>query len=187
MNRKAFEWAVRIIAVLALTIGTGVLAQDIPSHFKGVINDFTPASMPSTVMGPWEVRGPWSLELEGNGSKGNFSAALTMERSDAGVAQTGTGDLNDPTLRKAHTHHITLTNGTVSLIPGGFQVSGAAVITGNGKFPPPFGGNSSLVIQITGGTGPHSVTYSNIAVTFEGEAATHFGSNPIHGIVRKAE
>ena len=180
MNSKGFSYTVRIVMVLALAVATGALAQDLPSHFKGVINDFTPAK----VMGPWEVRGPWSLDLEAEGSKANFSAALTMERSDAGVEQSGNGDLNDPKLRRAHTHHITLTNGVVSPISGGFQVSGAATITGNGNFPPDFGPTSSLVIQITGG---NSVTYSNIAVTFEGDAAKHFGSNPIHGVVRRSK
>jgi hypothetical protein len=46
-----------------------------------------------------------------------------------------------------------------------------------------------MTIDITGG---NSVTFSNIAVTFEDkdgdgkDAVGHFGSNPLHGVVRSA-
>ncbi len=177
MNSKAFSWAVRI-AALVLVVGTGALAQT-PKHtkFLGAINDFTPA----TVSGPWEVRGHWSLMVKGDSGKADFSAALTMLRSDLGVIQNGGGDLNNPKDRNAHTHHITLVDGDVTPILNGFRVTGTATITGNGTFPPPFGPSSSLQIDITGG---NSVEFSNIAVTFEGDAVGHFGSQPLHGVVR---
>jgi hypothetical protein len=51
---------------------------------------------------------------------------------------------------------------------------------GNGIFPPPFGPTSTLIIDVTGG---NAVAFSNIAVTFENDAATHFGMQPMHGVV----
>ena len=176
MNVKAFSWAIRTIAILLLTVSTGALAQPPSSmRFRGVLNDFTPAS----VSGPWEVRGNWSLHVKGESGKADFSAALTMVRSDVGVLQNG-GDLNNPAYRNAHTHHITLVDGDVTPIPNGFRVTGSATITANGNFPPPFGPTATLQIDITGG---NHVEFSNIAVTFEDDAAGHFGTHPLHGVV----
>jgi hypothetical protein len=185
MKSKAFRWAVPIIAVLVLAAGTGARAQN-SKHikFSGTINDYTPAS----TGGPWEVRGHWTLIVNERSGKADFSAALTMERSDLGVIQNGGGDLNNPVDRNAHTHHITLVGGEVTPITGGFRVTTSkdATITGNGNLPPPFGsGLSPMTIDITGG---NSVTFSNIAVSFgDMSAINHFGANPLHGVVRSAE
>jgi hypothetical protein len=177
MKNKSL-WAGSIIVVMVLALALGAFAE--PSKhvkYSGVINDFTPEN----VSGPWEVRGHWSLTIKGDSGKADFSAALTMARSDAGVADSGNGDLNDPAQRNAHTHHITLLGGVVTAIPNGFRVKGPATITANGKFPPPFGPTSELQIDVTGG---NSVEFSNVAVTFEENAATHFGTAPLHGVVR---
>jgi hypothetical protein len=134
MKSLVFPQAMRIIAVLALAVGSGALAQT-PDHmkFRGVINDFTPAS----TGGPWEVRGHWSLVTKGRDGKADFSAALTMERSDLGVIQNGGGDLNNPMDRMAHTHHVTLVDGDVTEIPGGIQVTGLATVTARELFRRP--------------------------------------------------
>ncbi len=182
MRNRACRLAVLIAPILALAAGIGALAQA-PKHmeFSGTINDFTPAS----TGGPWEVRGHWSLTVNRWTGKAEFSAALTMERSDLGVMLNGGGDLNNPADRNAHTHHVTLTDGEVTTIPGGIQVTGTATVTGNGTVPPPFGSaTSAATIDITGG---NSVTFSNVALLFGGDAAKHFGSNPLHGVVRIAE
>jgi hypothetical protein len=170
MKSKAF-WAAHI-GVLVLAVSIGALAQT-PKQvkFSGLFNDYTPAS----VGGPWQVCGYWSLKMKGESGKADFSAALTMVRSDLGVA-----DLNSPAARNAHTHHITLVNGTVTPLANGFRVSGPATITGNGNYPPPFGPSSSLQIDIIGG---NSVAFSNIKLTFEGDAAGHFGPQPVNGVV----
>lgn len=161
-----------------------------PNHlqFHGVMNDYTPAS----TGGPYEVRGPWSLVIKGNCARADchadFSAALSMERSDEGVMENGHADYNgdNPNDRMAHTHHITLLDGQVTTIPGGIEIKGSARISGNGAFPPPFQTNndlSGLTIDITGG---NAVAYSNITLTFGDQAATHFGTLPLHGVVRKS-
>jgi hypothetical protein len=185
MKSRIFPWAVPVIAVLALAAGSGALAQG-PNHtkFRGVINDYTPAS----TGGPWEVRGHWSLVVKERAETADFSAALTMERSDQGVIEHGGGDFNDPADRMAHTHHITLLKGKVTTIPGGFQVTGPGTVTANGMFPPPFGSDiPTLTITITGGAGESSITFSNITVAFGDPAAGHFGPNPLHGVVRSWE
>jgi hypothetical protein len=177
MKSKGFWWTAQI-GVLLMAISIGTLAQT-PTQvrFRGTINDFTPAS----VGGPWEISGQWSLVVKGDSGKADFSAALTMVRSDLGVMLHGGGDLDSPAQRNAHTHHITLMDGTVTPLANGFRVSGTATITGNGSFPPPFGGSSTLQVDIVGG---NNVPFSNIKLTFGGNATTHFGSQFVNGVVR---
>ncbi len=172
---KNFGWMAQI-GILMLAITMGALAQN-PTHFSGVFNDYTPAS----TSGPWEVRGQWSLFLVGTSGTANFDAALTMGRSDIGVMQNGGGDLNNPAGRAAHTHHISVINGTVTPLPNGFRVTGTSTVTGNGNYPPPFGGNSTVQIDVIGG---NTVAASNIKLSFIGDAANHFGSQPVNGVVR---
>jgi hypothetical protein len=175
VTNKPFWCAVQIV-VLVLVVSIGGLAHP-PKQIdlRGLINDYTPAS----VGGPWEIRGVWSLRVKGESGKADFSAALTMVHSDLGV--TG-GDLESPAARSAHTHHITLVDATVTPITNGFRVSGPAIITANGNFPPPFGPSSTLQIDITGG---NSVAFSNIKLTFGGDATGHFGSQAVNGVVRR--
>jgi hypothetical protein len=192
MKRKTFFSAVCVVVMLVLTMGVGALAQP-PRHmtFAGTLNDHTVAS---GIAGPWEVRGHWTLKVKESG-KADFSAALTMERSDQGVAMqppetNGSSNFDDPAKRNAHTHHITLTDGVITEIPGGFRVTSPnpTIITGNGAYPPPFGVPSSIQIDITGVTGaPGDVAFSNIAVTFSGMATKHFGTTPVNGVVRSVD
>ena len=111
---------------------------DHPSHFVGILNDFSPSTVKG---GPWEVRGKWTLDLHGDSA--DFTAAVTMETSDAGIP-----NVVDPTntaTRSAHTHHIVAshlslstdttycssysppTTGPVIVVTGPAQI-----ITGNG-------------------------------------------------------
>jgi hypothetical protein len=180
MKSEGFWGAVQIGAlVVAASIG-GLAQTPRETHFRGTISDYTPQS----VGGPWEVRGLWSLKVKGDSGTADFSAALTMVRSDMGVMLSGGGDLNSAKQRNAHTHHITLVDGTVTPLTNGFRVTGTATITGNGAFPPPFGPDSTVQIDITGG---NSVTFSNIQLTMGGDAAMHFGTNPINGVVRSSK
>lgn len=195
MKSNVFARTARLFAILALALGTGAMAQD-PRQvtLRGVMNDFTPAAPP--VSGPWEVRGSWWLTVKGRSSHADFSAALTMERSDLGAVQNAPpsstapppNPLDDPKNRSAHTHHITLMNGEVTETATGFQVTGPAAITKDGAWPPPFGSVLPiLTIEITGGTGENSVRFSNITVLFASPADKHFGSAPLLGVVRSVE
>jgi len=177
MKTRSLRWVVGT-GVLVLAASVAADAHHLlRQYWKGVINDYTVAT---GLGGPWDVGGEWSLTVKGDPGVADFSAALTMVRSDLGVTDNG-GSLDDPAARVAHTHHIALVGGTVTPIANGIRVTGPATITGNGNFPPPFGPSSTLQIDVTGGT---SVAYSNVKLTFGGDASAHFGTLPVHGVVR---
>jgi hypothetical protein len=194
MKNRRIWWAVRIIAVVVVAAGMGAQAQS-PSEerfrlerFSGLINDYSPSSVKG---GPWEMHGTWSLELHHQWGTADFSAALTMSDYGTPVDPTKAG-------QNSHTHHIKLTNATVTwdmtgcptFSPAttmGFQVNGTvSLITGNGsnapfETDPP---SSTLQVCVTGGD---EVRNSNITLVFGGPAVTHFGSQAIHGVVRKGD
>jgi len=174
-------WPLPALTVLTLASAIGAPAQTSPPvKFSGTISDSTPAS----VMGPYEVRGPWSLTVKEKSGKADFTASLNMGRSDVGVLLSGGADLNNPADRNAHTHHITMVDGLVTKITGGLEITGPATITLNGAFPPPFGSTlPTLTIDVTGNTADDGVTYSNVTLLFSAPAAGHFGTYPLHGVV----
>ena len=176
---------------IALTLAIGLVpAQDLRVvHFKGVINDYSPSTVSG---GPWEIRGPWSLDVQRSGTA-NFSADLTMETSDYGITGATQVDPTNPATRSPHTHHISMTNATVSydtsVCPAnsppttgsGIVVTSTATTTGNGG-PATFEskGTSSIQLCITGGT---EVEFSNMTLVYTGPATGHFGPQAIHGVV----
>jgi hypothetical protein len=155
-----------------------------------VINDYSPSTVAG---GPYEIHGDWSLDVVAGGTA-NFSADLNMETSDYGITDTTKVDPANPATRSPHTHHISFTNATVSYdtsacpannpptTVSGLVVSGTATTSGNGG-PAPFEskGPSTLQVCIMGGS---QVTYSNVTLVYTGPATGHFGTQPIHGVVR---
>jgi len=174
MQSKFLSGAAQL-GLLLVAVGVATLAQDrqCETLLSGVINAYSPQT---TLTGPYEVRGPWSLTLKDG--KAAFSAALNMELSDGWVITRNGGDF-DPDARGAHTHHVTL-NGSVTQITNGIRVTGTATITLNGN-PAPVS-PSLLQIDITGGS---DVKFSNIALTFGMPGSGHFGTEPLPGVVRK--
>lgn len=176
---------------IAVTLAVGlVTAQDLRQvHFKGVINDYGPSTVTG---GPYEIRGVWTLDIPKSGSA-NFSADLTMQTSDYGITNATAVDPANPATRGSHTHHISVTNATVSydtsVCPvysppttgAGIVLTSPATTTGNGG-PASFEskGASSLQICITGGS---QVEFSNLTLVYTGPATTHFGTQAIHGVV----
>lgn len=202
MSSKRMWMTARMFAVLVLSVGTAALAQaPMPNHLGGIISDYTPLITTLSPTGPWEMRGHWALHLKGNSGKADFSAYMTMELSDSGIAAAG-GNLTDPKSRSAHTHHIVMTDATVSSDPSDtstcptFSPANTAllIVTGPANFisangnPAPFEalGPTTLQVCISGGTdGTSEVRYSNMTLAMTGPAANkHFGSQPIHGVVR---
>jgi hypothetical protein len=165
-------------AVLMLAVATGLLSQtSTPTQFSGVINDFSPSTTSPT--GPWEMRGVWTLTLDGQSGQGSFSAALTMELSDYTRSPSNIDATSGADSRMQHTHHITIQSGMVKQIAtGGFQLTGPVSITKDGS-PAPLAA-STLSVTITGGS---TVQFSDITLQFQGGAPVHFGSQLIHGVV----
>lgn len=202
MNGKRFSFSLCVIVLLALAAGPGTLAQaPTPQRLSGIISDYTPLIPTLSPTGPWEMRGHWSLHIQGDSGKADFSAYMTMELSDSGVAAAGK-NLTDPASRSPHTHHILMTDASVSTDPGDLAVcptfspsntpklvvtGPANFISGNGNAAP-FEklGPTILQVCISGGTdGTSEVTYSNMTLVMTGPAANkHFGPQPIHGAVR---
>jgi hypothetical protein len=185
---------VLITALLLTTTSLGLQAQErqllTHVHLGGVINDFTPITAGTS---PWELRGVWSLKLNGESQTAEFSAALTMELSDFGQTVTSVNAV----ARSQHTHRITMTTDTVIYNPtdcppaplntppytARIELTGTANIEANGS-PAPFG-SSPLQVCIAGGS---NIEFSNITLVFTGAGAIgHFGPQAIHGLVRKAE
>jgi hypothetical protein len=72
----------------------------------------------------------------------------------------------------------------------GFQINGTvSLITGNGTIAPfePTPPATTLQVCIMGGDDvAGSVVNSNITMVFSGPATMHFGTQAIHGVVRRA-
>jgi hypothetical protein len=177
MNPKVFRSGARVLIVMLAIAGAAWAQDGKQTKLRGLINDYTPA----TVSGPWETRGEWSLKVNWDLAKANFSAALTMERSDEGVLLNGGGDFTTPAGRHAHTHHVRLVNGDVTLLSNGFRITGVASVSGNGNVAPDFAQYSPIQIDITGGS---LVQYSNIKLSFREPASNHLGTLPFNGVVR---
>jgi hypothetical protein len=184
MKSKTFEWTARSIAVLVvLAVSIGALAENSRHKtflFKGVFNAYSPQT---SATGPYEIRGPWSMTVNAESGKADFSAALDMELSDGWAITKNSGNF-DPNARGAHTHHITLVGAEVTPIANGFQITGPANFTLNGGPAPAAIAPSSVVIQITGGS---DVEFSNITLTFAAPGSNHFGGEPLPGVVRSVE
>jgi hypothetical protein len=180
----------------AIAIASGIAlvstnAQNLrPVRFAGMIHDYSPSTVSG---GPYEMRGEWTLDVVGGGTA-NFSADLAMETSDYGITGATQVDPTNPATRSPHTHHITMTNVTVSYdtsvcpannpattVPG-LVVNGTATTSGNGG-PASFEskGASTLQVCLMGGS---EVSYSNVTLVYTGPATGHFGAQPIHGVVR---
>jgi len=198
MSSKAFWRAVRFLFAVILAAGVSASAQDRhPTHFAGVINDYPLSSNPTA--GPWELRGPWSLDLQPFAGTASFSAALTMEFSD--IAANASGGAATDT-RKQHTHHITMKAATLIFNPPQtdcptgltpfptytwqIEVKGMADVTGNGGSP----FSAPVPLQVCLGGGPNlaisniTLVFTNLASGDPSQATLHFGAPPIHGVVR---
>ena len=93
----------------AIAFAGFVQAQDLRRvTFIGTLNDYSPSTVSG---GPWEMRGEWSLDLFGTA---NFSADFSMETSDYGITDSTQVDPTNPTTRSPHTHHVVMSNATVS-------------------------------------------------------------------------
>jgi len=159
-NRIAWVFVV----CMALSI-QGAAQSAAETKAEGLIADYT-ADLDG--QGPWRVLGEFAVVQMGRSGKADFSASLSMVRADNSS-------------RSPHTHHVGLTDGDVTPIAGGYRITGAAVIAGNGNLAG-FSG-SRIVVDIVGG---NAVPQANIRLTFLDGAVAHFGSDPLDGVVTRA-
>jgi len=200
--------AVGALPLLMLVSGTAAPADErVPAHFSGVFNDYTLANVAG---GPYEMHGQWSLDLHRPWGSSDVTADFSADMTMAAIATAQVTVATPPNGTVAvqsqggvgpHTHHIKLTNVMVTWdmtgCPNyktnpsttGFQVNGTvSLLTGNGtnapfETTPP---SSTLQVCVTGGT---EITYSNVTLVFGGPPTTaisHFGTQAIHGVVRRA-
>lgn len=151
------------------------------------------------------MHGTWFLHLNYRTGTADFSTEMTM--SGYGKTTAGTMDPTEPG-QSPHVHHILLANQNVLWLPDeaaiaaagcptfpaptdnnfGFKITGPlSILTGNGQ-PAPFDNTvppqSQLTVCVTGVVGKAgAVKLSNITLTFSSPASSHFGSQPIHGVV----
>jgi hypothetical protein len=196
MNGKQLRRVAGMFVALTAMAGSGALAwNSTPEHFKGTISDYTLQNTAVNPSGPYEMRGHWTLDMKRDG-KADFSAYMTMGLSDYYLWSANVSAA-DPKARGAHTHHIVMNDAKVTHAPtdcpgdappttARFELNGTAnFITGNGN-PGPFekGGPTTLQVCVTGGI---DVAYSNMTIVMTGPATGHFGTQPIHGVVRFVE
>jgi hypothetical protein len=152
-------------ALVVITIGIAHPARAqsaVVARVDGTFHDYT-ADLDGS--GAWQLVGDWSGTLRATGVV-DVLASISMVRAD---------NLS----RQAHTHHVTLVDGIVSVIANGYRITGAAMITSNGAAAG-FSG-SPVIVDITGGP---AVPLAKVALTFQGAAVSHFGDQPIEGVVR---
>lgn len=198
INSKRILWPIGLALALTSMAAMGARAQTpqpLPQRLSGLLNDYTPSNVKP--MGPYEMRGTWSLQITNEGRNAVFSAVWNMELSDHGILE-GLASVDDPGTRAPHTHHITMTgdvsrdtsscpaNSPATTNPG-FMVKGMAHVVANGA-PAPFSKNetvlSPLQVCISGGS---EVSLSNVTLVFGAPASSHFGPQAIHGVVRKVQ
>ena len=163
--RHTIVW--RLLSVAALTLalsGHGLAQGQRDLHYAGVVNDYT-ANFDGG--GAWHIMGEWTIAVKGDSGKGTFTAGFTMARASV-----------EP--RSFHTHHVTLEDGVVTVLPNGYRITGTAAMAGNGGLAGFTG--SPVTVEVTGG---NAVPASNLAITFGGGAVSHFGSGAIKGVVTK--
>lgn len=207
MNSKRWILLFRSLPLLAFVSGSLAIAQ-FPTHFAGLINDYSPSTVSG---GPWTMHGEWSLELHRNSGTADFSADMTM--SDLGSTNGALDPLkpgNNPHTHHIRLLNAAVKDdpASLSLCPGAtdspvsfprFMISGTvSLITGNGSdapfeqtkpptFPVP-APKSMLQVCVNGGDVSvdhvYAIPFSNITLQFGAPASGHFGTQPVHGVVR---
>jgi hypothetical protein len=150
------------VVAIALLLSSQGVAQSSSAHkLDGLINHYTVAL---DANGPWHISGEWSVWIKGDSGRADFSAALSMVRSDNSA-------------RQPHTHHVTIVDGDFARTGTGFVVTGIAAVTGNGNSA----FTSPVEVVVTGG---NAVPYSNVSARFTGSAGmNHFGAEALGGVV----
>ena len=168
--------ALALITLTTLLMAPAISAQGSAfTRVNGLIGDHVWVEA-GPGMGAWQVTGTWNATVAHQTGKAEFVASILGVRSDLWVEQTGA--IPETTTRSPHTHHVVLTEATVTYLTTGIRLTGIAIITSEGNAAP-FSG-SPVIVEITGG---NTVTLSNMRLAFQGAAVGHFGSQTYDGVV----
>lgn len=169
-------FAAGVLVAVALLGGHASAQNAVPTHLSGTIDDYVWVEAAGPGFGAWHVSGEWSLHSNGRSGQADFTASILGVRSDLWVLQ----NVFDPATvsRSPHTHHVLIDDGHVTTVPNGFRVSGSATITANGSVTSY--SNSPIDVDITGG---NLIRFSNMKLTFFGDAVGHFGPQAYDGVV----
>ena len=152
-----------LAATMALALTADGSAQSAAAtRLQGTFSDFSDIANAS---GAWHMTGEWSVDIKGASGKADVVININMMRATSGGSP--------------HTHHVALLNATVNETATGYTITGAAAITSNGALAGFTG--SPITVEISGS--PAVVPSSNFKVTFGGGAVSHFGTDPIDGVV----
>lgn len=169
------RWRVTaLVAVVVALSGQGLAHQEAPKELRGMIHDYL-----LTNGERWHVAGEWSLQLKGERSRGDFSAAfIGVPRDNPPVFPTSV----------AHTHHVSIVRGQVAItedVNGNsvLTISGPGTFAGNGNLQSAFSG-SQVEVTIRGG---NAITYSNFEMIIGPPATSHYGTETFHGVVTQQE
>jgi hypothetical protein len=177
MTTKRNLGAVSVLVAMAMAMGLHASAQETPqTRVSGTFNDYVQVEAVAGA-GAWHVTGAWTAKVNAASGKGEFIGSLLGVRSDLWVLLTQAEPAN-PALRTPHTHHVGLLEADITVLPNGIRLDGPAIITANGSVAPYSG--SMVRVDITGGG---LIPFSNIKLTFLGNAVDHFGSQPYDGLV----
>lgn len=163
MKTLALRRLIPVVAI-ALALSSQGVAQGSTAHkLGGILHHYT-ATLDAN--GPWHISGEWSVWIKGDSVRADFSAAISMVRSDNAA-------------RQPHTHHVTIVDGDFALTGTGFTITGTAAVTLNGNLA----FTSPVEVQVTGGS---AAQYSNVSVIFTGGGGlNHFGAEAVRGVVTR--
>jgi hypothetical protein len=160
MNSRILGCALVLVTLGLVAAGPAAAQSNAHTKIDGLVHDYvTPGGT------AWQLVGEWSATLKGASGKVDVLASLSMQRPD-------------PASPGAHTHHVALVDGVVTVLANGYRITGTASITSNGT-EAPFSG-SPLTVDVTGGP---AVPLAKLSMTFGGAAAGHFGDQPVEGVV----
>src|SRR3954470_19199547 len=159
-----------LVAVVLALGGQGLAHSAAPKELRGIIHDYL-----LTNGERWHVSGEWSVQLKGDGTKGDFVAAfIGVPRDNPPVFPTSA----------AHTHHVSIVGGDVAITEDAngnsiLTISGPGTFAGNGNLQSAFTG-SHVAVTIKGG---NAISYSNFGMVIGPPATSHYGTEAFHGLV----
>jgi hypothetical protein len=174
MYRRMLCGVTALVAVVVALSGLGLAQTAAPKEFRGIIHDYL-----LTNGERWHVSGEWSLQVKGDRSTGDFSAAfIGVPRDNPPVYPTSL----------AHTHHVSIVEGHVTITKDNagnsiLTISGPGTFAGNGNLQSPFSG-SHVAVTIKGG---NAISYSNFEMVIGPPAASHYGTETFHGVVTQQQ